>query len=743
MRYVLIITILGVLGVAVVVKAGIIMFGERDYWTAVQSRLVTAGIVPAKRGDILSDDGSIMTSTVPKYKIYMDFVANKKNCDEIMENYEAAKKKGNEKKMNEYLKKDSAISLTINMDEICKGMARIIGDPEWNAARFKEQFNKGIQSQSRYFLLYPKRISYTQFKDLKELPVLCKGSYATGFQGEAINLREWNYGSLARRILGDLYAGKDSACNGIELKYDTLLRGKPGRQHTQKVGRSNIAFIDIPAQNGYDIQTTLNVELQDICEKALRDQLETMKATFAKQNEDLMRKERVDGGLCILMDVKTGDIKAMANLNRTDDGFAEREDNAITDLMEPGSIMKTAAMTVALNDSVVHINDKFDTGGGSHVFYGGTVKDTHGYGVITAAEILKFSSNIGIGLLIDKFYRNKPDSFCNQLVYMGLKENFNLLPNESTSIIHSPKSYKLWSPADLVAMSRGYGIQVPAINMIAFYNALAGNGRLVKPRLVTRVLKDGQVVQEYPVEVLREKICSDYAIKNIHEMLRRVVNEPRGTGKRAKTTHFISAGKTGTARIRMQGGSSAYQDGEGNNRHLLSFCGFFPYEDPQYTLIVQIRVTNMIGAGGGGTSGVVFNHIAERVMARQLAVPIENAVDTVGAHTPVIKSGNLNDAYYVLKELGVTCSWKGNSESDEPIWGQSVTENEHISFTSGAPAENTVPNVMGMGAKDAVFLMEKAGLRVTLSGMGRVVAQSPQAGGRAQKGGKATLILNK
>ena len=716
-RYFSIIIIMAVVGLAILFKALSIMVFERNYWREVANRSVVDSVsIPPKRGNILSDDGLLMASSVPQYMLFMDFMVSDRD--------EARRIKAQHRR-------DSL--LKENMTEICEGLHRIL--PDKSAEEFRRTFEKGRVQRSRYCKIYPKRVSYAQYKEIKKLPVLCMSPGTGGFFTENNIERKKIYGSLARRTLGDVYAAKDSAKNGVELAYDGYLRGEPGLGHRKKVNRDVLTIVDEPATDGYDVQTTLNVEIQDIAEKALLDMLR-------KQNEEYKGDART--GVVVVMEVATGDIKAMVNMNRLESGgYAETKNNALTDILEPGSTFKTASLLVALHDKKISFNDSVDANKGLYKFGSATMRDHNwnkasAYGVLSVPQVLMYSSNVGTARLIDENYKDEPEKFVEGLHRMGLATHFPLLPGTGKPVIRYPKKDKSnWSRTALPWMSIGYETQIAPINIVSFYNAIANGGTFMKPRLVSAILEDGHVVEEFKPEVLIDKIASDQALNDIIKMLTMVVNEPTGLGRQAKSDNFLVAGKTGTAQI----ASGGQLKGGG---HQLSFCGFFPADAPKYTCIVSIQTRGGL-ISGGGVAGVVFGEIAKRIMARDEERDIDELRDSTAVFIPTVMKGNIADARYVLDELDIPTEWDASTSyhSDKPVWGNAESREGDVLFTGSAfdPAQGKVPNVRGLGAKDAVYMLESCGLSVRLSGRGKVRSQSIQPGSAARKGQIIYLTL--
>ena len=481
-RYFTIIILMAAIGICILLKALYVMVFEHNYWHVVSSRYVVDSVAVApRRGNILSDNGELMASSVPQYTLFMDFMVSDRN---------------EERRIKAQHYRDSL--LREHETEICEGLHRIL--PDKSVEEFRQTFRKGRERKSRYWKIYSKRVSYAQYKEIKSLPVLCLRSSVGGFFTESNIRREKIYGSLAQRTLGDVYALVDSAKNGIELAYDEYLRGEPGLGHKKKINNEHLTIVDVPAKDGMDVQTTLNVEIQDIAEKALLDVLH-------KQNEVYGGDART--GVVIVMEVATGDIKAIVNMNRLPSGsYYETKNNALTDILEPGSTFKTASLLVALDDKKISINDSVDANRGLYRFGTATMKDHNwnkasAYGMLSVPQVLMYSSNVGTARLINDNYGKEPEKFVEGLHRMGLATHFPLLPGTGRPVIRKPNKDKSnWSSTALPWMSIGYETQIAPINIVAFYNAIANNGKFMKPRLVKAVLEDGRVVKEFKPEVL-------------------------------------------------------------------------------------------------------------------------------------------------------------------------------------------------------------------------------------------------
>lgn len=703
----------------IIVKAGIIMTLERQFWLDVAKKgVVYNKPIEPKRGDILSDNGELMVSNLVKYKVYINF--------ENLSGYRFG-----EKKMARIQHRKDSIWRT-DMDSLCIGLSRII--PQWSAKEFEYHLKKGLElyrvkgKGRKKYPICPNHqwyLSYSQYKKIKQLPILGLDRMYSGMEVEEHKYRKKFFGSLAYSTLGDykiLGRNKDGTVrsdkHGLDAKYDSILRGKRGTMHSEKEKE----IVDVPVEHGMDIQTTLNVEMLDICEKALRKGLDEYDSK---------------AGWVVLMEVKTGDIKAIVNLSRDEHGnlvetYAQNSNNetpnhAIADLREPGSIFKPVALTIALEDGKIHESDSLEAHK-SIIMHGRSITDavTPKGKWQTVTEVIMNSSNVGMAYIINGAYKNNPRRFTDRLKELGMKDNYNLLDCEGTPTFRTPDS-KYWSSPDLQAMSRGYATSQTAINMVTFYNTIANGGTRMAPRLVKAILKDGEVVKEFEPRVLDEQLISKNTVESLTRMLTAVVEGKGATGKRAKSDKVKIAGKTGTA-----------LNDKGN---LLSFCGFFPADNPEYTCIVQNVKTSP--GGGGGTSAPIFKEIAENIMASSERRPLVEAKDTLHGVMPKAKCGNMTSVNYVLDELDIDVLDNNVSDDeDDPTWGMlACDESDKLSYEVREMAGNLVPNVVGMGAKDALYLMKRVGLRPTINGHGRVVEQSINPGRKAVKGAYVRLVL--
>ncbi len=709
-RYMMIAVVLTLIGFAVIGKALYIMTAKKQYWTEVADRLKRDSVsVKPNRGNILSCDGQLMATSIPEYKVFMDFQASGFETDSL------------------WLDK---------IDSICEGLHRIF--PQRSVEEFRahleegrHKVNKNGSVGSRWWNIWPRRIDYNTFQEVKSLPFLNMPKNKSGLVWEEYNARRRPFTTLALRTIGGMYGAKDSAYYGLELSYDSVLRGTPGITGRRKVLNK---YMNIPVTmpiDGCDIVTTIDVNMQDLAERALIDELK-----LPSVNGEM--------GVAILMEVATGDIKAIVNMIKNKDGqYIEAVNSAISYRCEPGSVFKVASFLVALDDEVVDTTYRINTGSGVQQMHGRWMKDHNwrrgGYGTINVARTLEVSSNIGVSHVIDHFYGSEPERYVKGLYRVGIHEDLKLpLVGYLPPRIRMPEKnkrgqYLNWSKTALPWMSIGYETQIAPINTVTFYNAIANDGKMMRPRFVKKVMKNGETIREYPPEVIKPHIAKPKAIKTMQTILEHVVSQ--GLGRKAGSKHFKVAGKTGTAQVADQYGG--YHSGI--TRYWLSFCGFFPADNPLYTCIVCIKKSGL-PASGGGMSGVVFHQIAEGVMARHLKMNVEDAHDEKSILIPDVKNGDVTAAYNILNYLDIKTNnqWEGAGTT---VWGSAERQTDNVTLRKTDIREDITPDVTGMGAKDAVYLLENAGLKVKLLGRGRVKRQSYPAGKAIIRGSECVLTL--
>lgn len=671
---------------------------EKDAWEEVSSNIHREFEVdePAKRGNIYSCEGELMASSIPYYKLYWDARVPylRQNPDSF------------------YKKVDSlAYCFSVMFDDKTQ-------------SEYKKMFVNAYRKEEGRLSLCPQEISYFEFQEICKFPIFSWGRTKGGLIVEDRLRRKKPFGSLASRTIGNIQSSNKRGYSGIEKEFDEVLQGKPGKATVQRyAGRSRtIKYVLEEPQNGLDITTTINMGMQDISEKSLRNMLTKIDA---------------ERGCAVLMDVKTGEIKACSNLIKDKNGEYNDSENMAANAYEPGSTFKIFSLMVALEDGVVDTNTMVDTYDGIYTFSNRRMVDHNhdkgGYGRITLAQGLAYSSNIVVSRIVEENYKNDKAKFVNHLYDIGLNKSLDIeIPGIHSPKIKHPKDSAVdWSGVTLPWMSIGYEVQIPPIYTLAHYNAIANGGCFIQPFLVKNIVKNGEIIEEFETKIINKSICSQSTLLKVQSMLEDVVDY--GTGKAATSEVIKIAGKTGTAQI-----------GYRNNRpeaHLLTFCGYFPADNPLYSCIVSIKVPNRgYSHSAGATSGVVFKNIAEQVYAQKVRLSPNEFAETceIEKAMPLVKKGNFIQIQEVLRELNLDFE----CENKKANWVQCHnSDSVSIDFKELNISKNLIPNVIGMGAKDAVFLIEKSGIRVCVSGRGKVVSQSIKAGSVAQKGDVVYLNL--
>ena len=711
-RYFIIAVALVLVGLAVIAKAAYTMTAEKKWWAEVANNQINTAdsIKLPNRGNILSCDGQLLAGSIPEYEMHIDFRAGLQHG--IPEDTAWTHKRD-----TLWLEK---------LDSICDGLHRIF--PNKTAEEFRTHLMEGFEKKSRYWPICRGKVDYVTYNEVKKLPYFNLPRHKGGFLGEEYPARRHPFGSLAERTIGS----RDTARYGIELAYDSLLAGTCGIAHKQKVRDKMVYVTTTPPIDGADLVTTIDIGMQDLAEQALLKKLREIDALM---------------GVAIVMEVQTGDVKAIVNMEKGADGdFHERLNNALGYRCEPGSVFKTASILVALDDAVVDTSYVIHTGSGIMPMHGARMRDHNwhrgGYHDINVARSLEVSSNIGVSHVIDHFYQSNPQRYVEGLrrvgigIDLGIPLNEYRRPNIRDAVGSNGRIASNWYKTTLPWMSIGYETQIAPINTLAFYNAIANDGKLVQPRFVRQAVKDGQVVKEFEPVVLKEQIARPEAIKTMQTILTHVVSQ--GLGKRAASTSFSVAGKTGTAQV--SDGTYSYHSGK--SCHWLSFCGYFPADKPRYSCIVCIKTTN--GTPSGGLqSGTVFHEISEGVMANSVRKVAANARDEHSVFVPDVKNGDVQAADYVLDCLSIstTGNWMTATTTNAPVWGQAETQESAVRLDKVNTDANTMPDVKGMGARDAVYLLEKMGVNVELSGTGDVRMQSIPAGTTLQGSMTCRLVL--
>jgi len=703
MRFGIVYLIISILFLLVIYKIVQIQFFERAQWMKLaEKQKITDIIVKPKRGNIFAADGRLLASSIPTYYVYMDLRVPA-------------------------LQLEGGKLFRENIDSLSIGLAQFFG--EKTAGGYKMMIQKAYNDRKGELQLYPKRISYSQLKDLRKLPLFRLGRNKSGLITKEYVRRVKPFGSLASRTIGDVYADEvKGGRSGIEGSFNDELVGIAGVSTRQKVANKYIETIEVEPVDGLDVYTTLDIEIQDIVERALRDTIEDLGAR---------------SGCVVVMEVKTGEIKAMVNLDRNEETgtYYEGKNHALSDEVEPGSTFKIASLMAVLDEGIVKKTDYFDTGNGLFPIGGRVMKDHNhskgGYGRLRVDEIIHASSNVGTSKMVMKSFEAHPERYVEKLYDFKLNDS---LPIQMKGIArpwikHPKKDKDLWYKTSLAWMSIGYETKMPPIYTLTFYNAIANGGTMVKPLFVKNIKRNGEIVKTYETEVLKSAICKPTTLKDVQEIMLGVLEGKYGTAKRVRSNIVRIAGKTGTAQISQ--GSLGYKSGQ--TKHNVSFCGYFPADNPEYTCIVVLTAPNGLPSGGG-MAGSIFKKVAERiVLLKSSWTPEKMANDTVRhyAYLPEIKNGNSGALKTVVNELTIPMENPGMNG-----WiKQKESDGQRLSLDTYKIQKGLIPDVSGMGAKDAFYLLGNLGLKVKLNGRGKVVAQSLYPGTKIQNGAVIELEL--
>jgi cell division protein FtsI (penicillin-binding protein 3) len=616
----------------------------------------------------------------------------------------------------------SAKTWSNGINGLSAGLAKLLG--ERSAAGWKSVITEARKRSDRYFLI-KRRVDYETLKKLRELPIFREGQYKGGLVAQAENRRILPNSELAARTIGYLNLGDEGTEVGIEGSFDKDLAGKNGVVIKQRLTGGDWITVDVAgsveAKDGNDVVTTIDIDLQDVASSALMKQL---------------KKHNAHHGCAIVMEVATGDIRAIANLEQDENGnYHESYNYAIAESTEPGSTFKLPSIMAALEDGVIDTGDIVDTGNGTIKFYNKVIRDTReeGYGKLTVKEVFEKSSNVGTSKLITEHYKNNPKAFVDRLYAMKLNEKLDIqLKGEGAPLIRYPGD-KLWSGLSLPMMSHGYEVQMTPLQILTFYNAVANDGRMMKPRFVTAIMRNGTVLKRYEPDVIINSIASRSTIKKAKKMMEGVVEH--GTATNLKNSNYNIAGKTGTAQIAM--GKSGYRSGS-RISYQASFAGYFPAENPLYSCIVVVNAPSNGVYYGNVVAGSVFKEISDKIYATNFFRDYRNAANSNNKPSaPEAGNGYREDINMVLREFDVRYKRTANED-----WVATRESGDTIRLVGLSVKKGLVPDVRGMSLRDAVYLLENSGYRVKYNGKGRVLRQSPAHGARYVEGQIVSLELN-
>ena len=643
-----------ILAVSVVFKLVNIQFVKGDYYIGLsEQNNIKNIIIPANRGSVYSSGGKLLATSVPKYDIRFDALAP------------------SDKNFNE------------NLTDLSNSLSEYYNKP---ASFYMQLLRNARESKNRY-LLIARNLGYNDHLLIKNFPLFKLGSFRGGLIIEQKTKRDYPMGGVAQRTIG--YERKDDQGNitrpGIDGAFGSkYLKGTDGKRLSQKIGKGQWKpiedFNQIEPQDGLDIYTTIDVKIQDVAHFALLEQLEKFKA---------------DHGSVVVMEVSTGEVKAISNLGRTSIGtYYEKLNYAIGESHEPGSTFKLMGMVAALEDKVVDTSDVIDTEAGVLTFYGRNVRDSKrgGYGKISVAKAFEVSSNTAMVKLITDNYKENPTKFIDRLYSMGLNKTLDLpILGEGIPKITHPSDKKNWDGLDLPWMAFGYGISITPLQTLAFYNAIANDGVMLKPRFLREVKDFDKSVEVFNKEIINPSICSKETAKKVQKMMQNVVEKKHGTAHNIYSPSFSMAGKTGTCQTEYWKESGLY---------ISSFAGYFPVENPKYSCIVVIHKPDKeIGYYGNIVAAPVFKKIAQKIYS-------ETAIEDR------------------LKGIEIT-----------------ELESENKTHINSIENRSLMPNVTKLNLSDAIALLENLGLVVEISGNGIKINQSVKSGSKIKKNQKVILKL--
>lgn len=682
------------LGIIILGRSVYIQQVEGEKWLALadkqQQRVVE---LEAARGTIYSEDGSMLSTSIPYFDIYIDFGA-------------------------EGLRNKEGKLFRENLDSLSIALAGLFKDRP--AREYKRILQQGYQKKHRYYL-FKRNLSFDQYKQLREFPLVRLGKNKSGFIAEVKDKRLNPFGLLANRTIGLSRTYRDEDGNiintnvGLEKTYDDVLKGESGKKLVRYLAGGvykPVEGSEVEPKQGKDIISTIDVNIQDIVENALLK---------------MMTENEAEHGTAIVMEVKTGKIKAIANLGRKDNGEYWEDLNYALLATEPGSTFKLATMLALLEDGYVNLDDNIDLEKGSWRIGRRTVFDSerHGKEVVTVRQAFEFSSNVAMAKLVNQHYTKRPDNFIRHLRKLNLDQPTGIdLIGETDPVIKNQKS-KTWSATTLPWMSFGYELLISPLQTLTLYNAVANEGRMMKPYLVNSVLESGIVTKEFVPED-KGRICDEKTLKQLQDLLTGTCTREGATGYRLfKDAGYTVAGKTGTALV--ANGNRGYSD----RIYQSSFAGYFPADNPVYSCIVVIKNKPFAKKYyGAAVAGPVFREISDKLYALQAGNGTEAVSMPSQADSSMYQyAGATSDFKDVLQTLHL--NYKDQASFHE--WSSLNSSVSNTVVIANPVTPGIMPDVSGMGLKDALYLLESMQVKVNIEGKGKIAAQYPQAGSRLNK----------
>ncbi|MBD1429699.1 penicillin-binding protein [Sphingobacterium litopenaei] len=681
---------------AVFAKLLHLQYVDGNKWrTIADSLTIQERVVEAARGNIYSVDGSLLATSVPEYEIRFDAMSIPVEYNEVFNN---------------------------KVDSLASKLAGFFKD---KSSRQYLTILKQARSKKQRYVLLKRAVSHQDLKVLKTFPLFKtfregKRRYSSSLVAVRQNKRILPFTNLAARTIG---YKNDEFRVGLEGAYGDYIEGTSGAQMMQRIaGGVWVPLnreVEVAPVDGSDIISTIDVNMQDMAQRALGKQMVVSNA---------------DEGCVVLMEVQTGEIRAIANFTKDKDGeYREKFNYAIAQRADPGSTFKLASYLALLDDRYVDTTTKVDIGNGTYKVPSHTIRDSHApkKSIVTVKEAFEESSNVGITKLVNQHYGDNPSKYTSKLHSWGLHEPLHLqIPGEGIPVVKTPQS-KSWSKLSLIQMAYGYELLLTPLQTLTLYNGVANNGKMIAPLFVKEIRHLGNTVERFEARVINKQMASPEAISKMKGMLEGVMIE--GTGKKLTSPWYTAAGKTGTAQ--MADNSRGY----GARRYQSSFAGYFPAENPRYSMIVVIRNPRN-GYYGGSVAGPVFKELADMVYANDMKLHgtfANKAVNTAGSRTPLTLNGSKESSLKVYQALGFNPqNWNVISQGDSAVAHQGVP------FMEVNIKEGLVPNVKGMGLVDAIFTMENAGFKTKVVGKGKVIAQSLTPGQRLKIGSNVSLELN-
>lgn len=677
------------LGAAILGRAFYIQTVEGEHYRSLADSLtIFPKKITAERGNIFSEDGRLLATTLPMFDLRIDFKTTSKHP----------------KLFNKHV------------DSVAMLLSRMF--PEKSKETYKTELVRGRNQKKRYHLLR-RNVTFEQLSEIRTWPLFREGAYKSGIVTVQKDKRFRPFGLLAQRSIG--FTNGDGAKVGLEGNCDELLRGTQGQMMVQKISGGTTIPLDsrdeISPQPGRDVYTTINVELQDVAEDALNRALD---------------HHRADHGCVVLMEVKTGRIKAIANLGLNRDSvYDEIQNYAVGEITAPGSTFKLATVAALMEDGLITNETKVDVGTGQAKFYDRTIKDHDAPETpeMTVKRAIEVSSNVAVAKLAYQSYASTTEKFYDHLVDFGFTKPIGIeLPGAAKPVLADPKK---WSGVSTAYIAHGYEVLITPMHTLTFYNAIANNGVMVQPHLVEKIKEYSVTVDSFETVVLNEKLLSDRTIEQLQEILRGVVEN--GTATNLKTPYLHVAGKTGTAVIAQ--GNKGYRGG-GNKIYQASFCGYFPAENPEYSMIVVINSPSTNGYYGNVVAGAIFKEVADKVFSLNLHMhEAVNKKMIAENNIPVIQKADAEDMKSIYNFFGAKVDAMNSEWARAEMVGNKVSLSEH-DFMPGV-----VPDVRGMSPKDAIYLLESMGMKVNIAGAGNVKNQSVLPNSRINKGTLITLTL--